>query len=203
MQRCLCVLVVAGLIASLGCGDIGGSRRNASGSAGGAGLVAPDQQVSQPPTPSAVPSPGAAPGAPAMPAGALQAATGQAGQAPAGQPGPAIPGLPVAGAAPQQPAMVQEKAQAGVTGKGNYGGPGIITTPISTYFQIRERAVFDIQIPQAMQLYEATNGAKPKTQDEFMRNIIQANMIKLPELPAGHKYVYDPQKGELMVEHPQ
>jgi hypothetical protein len=99
--------------------------------------------------------------------------------------------------------MVREKAQAGVTGKGDYGGPGIVTTPISTYFQIRERAVFDIQMPQAMQLYEATNGAKPKTQDEFMRNIIQANMIKLPELPAGHKYVYDPQKGELMVEHPQ
>ena len=200
MQRSLCVLAVAGLIASLGCGDTGGGRRNASGSAGGAGLVAPDQQVSQP---AAAPASAAAPGAPAMPAGSAPAAAGQLGQAPAGQPGPAIPGLPVAGAVSQQPNMVREKAQAGVTGKGDYGGPGIVTTPISTYFQIRERAVFDIQIPQAMQLYEATNGAKPKTQDEFMRNIIQANMIKLPELPAGHKYVYDPQKGELMVEHPQ
>ena len=203
MQRNLCVVVVAGLIASLGCGDIGGSRRNASGSAGGAGLVAPDQQVSQPAAAPAVPSPAASPGAPAVaPGTALPPPAGQLGQAPAGQPGPAIPGLPIAGA-PQQPNMVQEKAQAGVTGKGNYGGPVIVTTPISTYFQIRERAVFDIQIPQAMQLYEATNGAKPKTQEEFMRDIIQANMIKLPELPAGHKYVYDPQKGALMVEHPQ
>lgn len=202
MQRSLCVLAIAGLIASLGCGDIGGSRRNASGSAGGAGLVAPDQQVSQPPTPSAVPSPGAASGAPAMPAGALQAATGQAGQAPAGQPGPAIPGLPVAGAAPQQPNMVQEKAQAGVTGKGAYGGPGIVTTPISTYFQIKEQLIFG-QVQQAIEIYKATNGAKPKSQEEFMRDVIQANMIRLPELPAGHKYVYDPQKGELMVEHPQ
>lgn len=202
MQRSLCVLVVAGLIASLGCGDFGGSRRNASGSAGGAGLVAPDQQVSQP---AAAPA-GAAPSAPApaMPAGsAASAAAGQLGQAPAGQPGPAIPGLPVAGAAPQQPNMVQEKAQAGVTGKGDYGGPGIVTTPISTYFQAKERIIFEIQIPGAMNLYAAEKGYKPKTQEDFMRDIIQANMIKLPELPAGHKYVYDPQKGELMVEHPQ
>lgn len=201
MQRSLCVLAIAGLIASLGCGDTGGSRRNASGSAGGAGLVAPDQQVSQP---AAAPAPAAAPGAPAMPAGsAISAAAGQLGQAPAGQPGPAIPGLPVAGAAPQQANMVQEKAQAGVTGKGNYGGPGIVTTPISTYFQAKERIIFEIQIPGAMNLYAADKGYKPKTQEDFMRDIIQANMIKLPELPAGHKYVYDPQKGELMVEHPQ
>jgi hypothetical protein len=136
-----------------------------------------------------------------MPAGS--AAAGQLGPAPAGQPGPAIPGLPVAGAAAQQPNMVQEKAQAGVTGKGNYGGPGIVTTPISTYFQAKERIIFEIQIPGAMNLYAADKGYKPKTQEDFMRDIIQANMIKLPELPAGHKYVYDPQKGELMVEHPQ
>jgi len=98
---------------------------------------------------------------------------------------------------------VQEKAQAGVTGKGDYGGPGIVTTPIGTYFEARERIVFEIAIPGAMRLYDAEKGYKPKTQEDFMRDIIQANMIKLPELPPGHKYVYDPKKGELMVEHPQ
>lgn len=203
MKRCLSVLILVGLAASPGCGDLGGSRRNASGAAGGAGLVDPSQQVSQP---AAVPA-GQAPigqpvagQAPASPVGsALSAATGLAGQPPAVQ--PQANQAPAAAGAP--PAVVQDKAQAGVTGKGDYGGPGIVTTPISTYFQIRERVVFDIQIPHALQLYEATNNYKPKTQEDFMRDIIQANMIKLPELPPGHKYVYDPQKGELMVEHPQ
>lgn len=202
MQRSLYVLFLTGLAASWGCGDIGGNRRNASGSAGGAGLVAPDQQVVQPAAAPAMPGPAgpqtAASGAPALPTGA-----GLPGQPPANAAGPAIPGLPIPGAAAPQPNMVQEKAQAGVTGKGDYGAPGIVTTPISTYFQAKERIIFEIQIPGAMNLYVAEKGYKPKTQDDFMRDIIQANMIRLPELPAGHKYVYDPQKGELMVEHPQ
>ena len=198
MQRIAFLSMVAGLAASWGCGDIGGSRRNASGAAGGAGLVAPDQQVVQP---------AAGQAAPGMPVAAdaerERLAAGQLGQPPAGQAGPVIPGLPAPGAAPLQPNLVQEKAQAGVTGKGQYGGPGIVTTPISTYFQAKERIIFEIQIPGAMNLYAAEKGYKPKTQDDFMRDIIQANQIRLPELPAGHRYVYDPQKGELMVEHPQ
>lgn len=213
MQRSLYVLVLAGFAASWGCGEIGGNRRNASGSAGGAGLVSPDQQVNQPAAPAAAganpaavspATTNAAAGQPATPAApAPSAVAGQPGQPPAGQAGPVIPGLPIPGAAAPQPNMVQEKAQAGVTGKGDYGGAGIVTTPISAYFQTKERVIFEIQIPHAMQLYEALNGSKPKTQEDFMREIIQANMIRLPELPAGHKYVYDPKKGELMVEHPE
>ena len=33
--------------------------------------------------------------------------------------------------------------------------------------------------------------------------IIKANSIKLPTLPEGSKYKYDPKSGELLVEHPQ
>jgi len=204
MKLRLSVLVLTGLVISLGCGDAGGRRRNASGTAGGAGLVAPDQQVTQP-------APEAAQQPPAMPSAALSAAAqlSQGGAvAPAAQPGagPAInPAAGQAGgaqpAAPQ-PNMVREKAQAGVSGKGDYG-PGLVTTPIGTYFQAKERIIFEIQIPQAMNLYVAEKGNKPKTQEEFMRDIIQTNRIKLPPLPPGHKYVYDPQKGELMVEHPE
>ena len=105
MQRCFSVLIVLGLAASWGCGDLGGSRRNASGAAGGAGLVDPSQQVSQP---AVAPAAGAVPAA-----SALSAAPGQLGQA-------AIPpqaNQPAATGAP--PAVVQEKAQAGVTGKGD------------------------------------------------------------------------------------
>lgn len=53
-----------------------------------------------------------------------------------------------------------------------------------------------------MQLYQATNGHYPRNQQEFETQILQANNIKLPELPPGHKYVYDPKSHELMVERP-
>ncbi|MEX2561450.1 MAG: hypothetical protein WD403_16115 [Pirellulales bacterium] len=177
MKR-IAILTAAVLAATLGCGDLGENRRDASGSAGGAGLVGIETE----PAPAA-PLPGAAVGEqppPPQPAGA---------QAPA----PAAP-------APQ-PEMVRERATAGVTGKGDYE-PGLITTPISAYFSVRERIVFDIQIPHAMNLYEATNGYKPKSQEVFMKEIIEFNQIELPALPIGHRYVYEPATGELLVEHP-
>ena len=83
MKSYLPVLVLTGLVVSLGCGDVGGRRRNASGTAGGAGLVAPDQQVAQP-------APAAAEQPPAMPSAAFSAAAqlSQGGAAaPAAQPG--------------------------------------------------------------------------------------------------------------------
>jgi hypothetical protein len=92
-------------------------------------------------------------------------------------------------------------ADVGVTGKGRYN-PGLITTPVSTYWRTQEATVFTIQIPKTMQLYKATYGHAPKSHEEFMQQIIQANMIKLPDLPAGERYVYDPKTEQLMVEGP-
>ena len=103
---------------------------------------------------------------------------------------------------PQEPSeTVLKKAEKGVTGKGNYG-PGIITTPLSAYFSARERIVFDIQIPENMNLFKAREGRAPRTQKEFMDEIIKAGMIHLPTLPEGHRYVYDPNTEQLMVEQP-
>ena len=78
----------------------------------------------------------------------------------------------------------------------------MIVTPARAFFRTQERLVFEIQIPQALNLYQATNGNKPKTHDEFMEQIIGANSIRLPELPAGQRYVYDVESGELMIEKP-
>ena len=39
--------------------------------------------------------------------------------------------------------------------------------------------------------------------EEFMEKIVQANNIRLPELPEGHRYLYDPTTNELMVERPK
>jgi hypothetical protein len=79
---------------------------------------------------------------------------------------------------------------------------GMLVTPAKAYFSVRERAVFDIQVPEALKLFKATNGNGPRSHDEFMAQIIQANQIQLPELPDGQRYVYDPETEQLMVERP-
>ena len=104
---------------------------------------------------------------------------------------------------PGQPAarVTREEADVGVTGKGQYK-PGLVTTPVSIYWRARESTVFRMEIPKTMQLYKATNGHAPRSHEEFMEQIIKAGMIKLPELPPAARYVYDPEKEQLMVERP-
>jgi hypothetical protein len=123
----------------------------------------------------------------------------------------AVPAGPstTAGIAPPADAPVERvAAEAGVGQRGRsldqYQGAveRTIVEPARTLFAVRERLIFSTQIPQAMQLYKATHGRGPASEDEFMREIIQANNIRLPELPAGHRYVYDPASQELLVERP-
>jgi hypothetical protein len=107
---------------------------------------------------------------------------------------------PAAPAAPPEPA--REKAQAGVGVKGrSLQGGGYLSATFAARFQAEQRLIFG-QIEHAMNLYEAEHGEKPKSHDEFMARIIGFNQIQLPKLPEGDRYVYDPQRGELMVEHP-
>lgn len=82
------------------------------------------------------------------------------------------------------------------------GVGGIIAQPAKTLFATKERIAFEIQIPHALELYKALQGRAPRNHDEFMREIIKANNIKLPALPDGHEYKYDPETAELMVERP-
>ena len=125
--------------------------------------------------------------------------------APKGKPEPvtverAPPATPETG--PKSPATVQEKAGVGAGQQGRGYGGGLVTTPVAAYFAARERVAFEIQIPHALDLYKATEGHAPKTHEEFMRDIITANHIRLPTLPAGHRYVYDAKSEQLTVEHP-
>lgn len=119
-------------------------------------------------------------------------------EAPAPAPAPAVPEAAPAPIAPP----VQKPADVGVGKRGHNMGQGIIATPVAAYFAAQEQVAFRVQVPQAMDLYKATNGKAPQTNDEFFKEIIQANNIKLPELPAGHKYFYDPATEQLMVEEP-
>ena len=98
-----------------------------------------------------------------------------------------------------------KKAGVGATGKGQYGVTSehpmsIVTTPVSTYFYAQEKTVFDMQIPQALTLFQASEGRYPNSHEEFMQKIIQANQIVLPKLPEGDSYLYDVQSHTLMIQ---
>jgi hypothetical protein len=103
---------------------------------------------------------------------------------------------------PKSPNTTKSEAKVGVGVKGHYGGEGVIVTPIASLFAVRERMAFEVQIPEAMKLFKATEDRFPKSQEEFMERIIKENHIQLPLLPEGSRYFYDPQRGELMVESP-
>ncbi|MDR2114945.1 MAG: hypothetical protein LBP87_01040 [Planctomycetaceae bacterium] len=101
-------------------------------------------------------------------------------------------------------------ADVGAGKKGHYGQTGgeqvsdIITVPVATLFRAKEMTAFRIQVPQALQLYKAMNDNQaPQTHEAFMKDIIQANNIPLPELPEGHEYIYDPATEQLMIKKPK
>lgn len=109
---------------------------------------------------------------------------------------------PVVEAQPPQPAGVPEKAGVGVGIRGDSlrseeGIGKMIASPAVTYFNIREKAVFEIQIPHALNLFKALEGRVPKTHEEFIEKIVKANSISLPELKPGMKYRYRPELGDI------
>jgi len=124
------------------------------------------------------------------------------GPQPPNLPPPPPPPPPENLAAPQQPKTIQKKAEVGVGKKGRGYGKGYVATPIGSLFAFQERKVFEIEIPHAMNLFKAAEGRPPKDHEEFMEKIIRANHIRLPELPPEHRYRYDPQTEQLMVEQP-
>jgi hypothetical protein len=77
----------------------------------------------------------------------------------------------------------------------------MIAQPAASLFAFRQAAVFKIQVPQAMNLYRASNGYFPKTHDDFMQ-LMKEQMIRLPELPFGQTYEYDAESSQLMVNRP-
>jgi hypothetical protein len=115
------------------------------------------------------------------------------------------PVAPPVTAPPVAPPTTPERvaAETGVGAKGRDYGGGMITEPARQYWRVQERIIFDVQIPKALDLYKGLHDNKaPATHDEFMKEIIQENSIKLPKLPPGEKYIYDPEKAELFVERP-
>jgi hypothetical protein len=115
-------------------------------------------------------------------------------------PPPAAP-APAAASSPA-PGTTEKKAGVGSGKKGRGYGKGVVATPAASIWAVRERLVFEVQIPQAMSLFKATEGRGPKDHNEFMAQIIKANNIHLPQLPEGDVYRYDPKTEQLMIDSP-
>jgi hypothetical protein len=101
------------------------------------------------------------------------------------------------------PGMVAEKADVGSGEQGRGYGQGIVSTPVAAYFLTRQNISFNIQIPELVKAYKFEHDLKgPPSHDVFMKDVIQKYGIRLPELPPGHKYLYDPKEEMLMVVRP-
>lgn len=155
----------------------------------GCGDVPPPPQTSQPGPP---PSPPQRRQARIDPTNANPYAAPANSAAPHAEPGQ--------GAGPSTPGnghLIEAKTGVGAKGR-NYGG-GIITEPIRQKFRAEQWVALEVQVPKALQLFEATEGRLPSTHEEFIKKIIVANQIALPKLPPGQEFVYVPEKGKLMV----
>ena len=97
-----------------------------------------------------------------------------------------------AAALPVEPEIKDVTARSMKKGQKLQGG-GYLRTVTGTRFWAEHQIILD-NILHAMQLYQAEHGEYPKTQDEFMKRIIEPNepATRLPELPEGWEYLYDP-----------
>ena len=114
------------------------------------------------------------------------------------------PATPVADQpAPAPTPEYKTTAQAGDSGfkRGQLGRTSIFNYQINSLFRTRERINLQL-VEYNMKLYKAEHGNAPKTHEEFMSKIIDAGMIKLPELKEGCRYDYNPQTEELEIVHP-
>jgi hypothetical protein len=140
---------------------------------------------------------------------------------PAGRPSRTIPDAkpavadatpPTAGAQPSaaapattgdRPGYIRDQAHVGMGEKGRGYGKTYIAVAAASLWAVKERVALDM-IKHNMDLYKADHDGKgPKDHKEFMQKIIKEGDIKLPVLPEGHTYEYDPTTEQLMVRMPE
>jgi hypothetical protein len=94
-----------------------------------------------------------------------------------------------------------ELAQGGQVTDGKIHAKDYITLQADVY-RTEVGKIAKMSVQHAIDLYEALNGSKPKTYEEFMDEIIKKGKpdgIWLPMLPYYQEYGYDPDKKELVV----
>ena len=99
-----------------------------------------------------------------------------------------------------------ELAKGGQTTDGKIHATDYITLQADAY-RTEVAKIAKMKIDMDIRQYEALNGEKPKTYEEFMDVIIKKGKpdgVQLPMLPYYQEYGYDPDKCELVViEYPE
>ena len=182
------LVALPAIVFMTGCDEIDKMNENA----GKRPVSNPAQVVDMPGNAPSTPAPSTPAPAPNNGAQTVEIVSTQPGTQPTpSQPAPAQP-------APVSPNLEKMAAGQGVQGQG-YGG-GIITEPIHQYFMARDQIKIG-QLQHQLDIWKALHNNKPpKNKDEYMKEIVEACNVELPELPAGRRYVYDAKKGELLVE---
>jgi hypothetical protein len=110
------------------------------------------------------------------------------------------PATSQSGSGADQAAEVQRKpVEVGVGEKAqSITGEGPIATPVKTLYRAEERIQL-LNLKHAYDIHKQLHGA-PKSHEEYMDKFVKANNLQLPRLPDGQRYVYDPEREELMIE---
>ena len=102
--------------------------------------------------------------------------------------------------------LKKELASGGVLAETGIEVADPLTQSASAY-RTQVAKIAKMKVKMDMDMYEALNGEKPKTYEEFMELIIKkgkADGIQLPMLPYYQEYAYDADKKELVVvEYPE
>jgi hypothetical protein len=127
---------------------------------------------------------------------------------PAAQVGPPVPpSPPVAAPAPATPETELVKAEAGVGIKGRSLDEyeGIVVTPAKTYFTAKEKIFFEIEFPANYRPWRIMEDRVPADFADLKERFLDPLGLtaKMPKLPEGHKYAWDAEAEQLMVERPK
>ena len=108
---------------------------------------------------------------------------------------------------PEDPNLERLKAGKGVGAKGRSLDEyeGVYVTPAKALFSAKERIFYEIEFKKNYQLYNATTEDIPKDFEDLKAKVLDPYGLtaKMPALPEGHKYVWDPTIQELLVERPR
>jgi hypothetical protein len=108
---------------------------------------------------------------------------------------------------PADPNLERVKAGKGVGLKGRSLDEyeGIYVTPAKTLFSAKERIFYDIEFKGNYRIWRIEQDRAPKDFEDLKAKFLDPLGLtaKMPKLPEGHKYIWNPTTEELEVERPR
>jgi hypothetical protein len=108
---------------------------------------------------------------------------------------------------PEDPNLERVKAGKGVGIKGRSLDEyeGVIVTPAKAYFSAKERIFYEIEFPANYRVWRVQEDRAPKDFEELKAKFLDPLGLtaKMPALPEGHRYIWNPTTEELEVERPR